>query len=850
MNKHSIGLIVSVAIGTAPWIFGTNQVSSSDETPNVNVRRVEEILGHEILNTTAKAIIARGDDADINNLIDEAEGGSGVVTHSVTDWDKAILDIFCTTGKMPVMAYNASLYPPSGKKIPLSPEVFAQLGLDLKFAPETYIHIPPEILVDNSEYTKTTDTFSMEAVLELMQHYDPWKSSGLPEKGVEEQIRSMLDRNPPPQRLQPYLAGRPLSSENDQHPSSGAQAPLLDPGWLEQLVKNNKYEFFLDVIANKQLLKDTVKRFDPLFNRSAIDWSMAPEILIDDKQRIDIYSLGVMLYLMLHCNPLESSGLPEKGIEEQIHSMLYRNPPPQRLQIYLRILAVCRPLSSENDQHPSSDDIEALSSLVGWLKPLVGEAQFNIIVSATLKYSKWLEQMARILNPNFNAEAVKRTAKGKFYGRFVKKLDEHRRKRKTNPGLVNLEAIRKELIDACSRCTQTLNAFSIMIIWHYMGQPLNPLGLPKDGIEEQINSILNENKLPEWLQPYLLILSECGVDPISIFDIENGLLGVLRDTSFLLLKHAYAGDDDLVRNLMGVAKESIEQMDHLHRTYAAQAGKEAYLNNIFRIACEMSTDDQIRRSKDLLNGKPARDVLVDGWPHRLTPQQQEHVLAVIRGWAKAKTPKERAVYIDQLAEFYADNQIPIVENPVLQRALWDLCPQVGRVGTGDYLLSDASKIPNGVDVVVISGLFASIDTIKLYNAYFNPKAIDLCDHDVSELVRAGIQFEHANALVIEYDMLELLLGSSLGEVKQCFPNLKVIDVVIPLRYPPSEDEIQDMLNELKTYGKPVNLIISQHDAVNGRKIVYVHEYSLDPQGNLVLTKRRKAIGVEHLYWTK
>jgi hypothetical protein len=34
MNKHSVGLIVSVPIGTAPWIFGTDEFSPIQEIQN------------------------------------------------------------------------------------------------------------------------------------------------------------------------------------------------------------------------------------------------------------------------------------------------------------------------------------------------------------------------------------------------------------------------------------------------------------------------------------------------------------------------------------------------------------------------------------------------------------------------------------------------------------------------------------------------------------------------------------------------------------------------------------------------------------------------------------------------
>jgi hypothetical protein len=49
MNKHSVGLIVSVAAGTAPWIFGADQVSSSDKTVQPLVTPQQEEAWKDIM---------------------------------------------------------------------------------------------------------------------------------------------------------------------------------------------------------------------------------------------------------------------------------------------------------------------------------------------------------------------------------------------------------------------------------------------------------------------------------------------------------------------------------------------------------------------------------------------------------------------------------------------------------------------------------------------------------------------------------------------------------------------------------------------------------------------------------
>jgi serine/threonine protein kinase len=114
MNKHSVGLIVSVAAGTAPWIFGANQISSSDETnvkyDETNIKYVEELILHrQIQNPTAKDTIAREDNPVVENLIDRAMRD---------DKAKTALEAFCDTGKLPA---NIAPQPPSsGTKIPLS----------------------------------------------------------------------------------------------------------------------------------------------------------------------------------------------------------------------------------------------------------------------------------------------------------------------------------------------------------------------------------------------------------------------------------------------------------------------------------------------------------------------------------------------------------------------------------------------------------------------------------------------------------------------------------------------------------------------------------------------------------
>jgi hypothetical protein len=342
------------------------------------------------------------------------------------------------------------------------------------------------------------------------------------------------------------------------------------------------------------------------------------------------------------------------------------------------------------------------------------------------------------------------------------------------------------------------------------------------------------------------------------FEVKNGLLGVPRDVFFFLLKHAYARDDDLVRNLMGVSGESIGWTKHPYHAFAALYGKvkkENHFKNICRIAREMSTAEQIRRSNDLRNGDcRIRDTMLIGEPYLLPEAEEVELREIIQGWEDAKTPEERKPLIQKLAGFYEHDRIPIVRDPVLQQKLWYLFPYIGVVQVWGCLPPGVPKTPNGVDMMVIS-LLTSIDTDTIpCDQCFNPKAIALYHHHhhVSELVEAGIQFEHANTLVIDgYGIDNPLLGCSPDIVERCFPNLEVIYVVPPLVNPSSEAQLEEMLNKLKVYGKIVNIIVPQpqHD-VGYNVIAYVHEYRLDDQGNLVLKETREARGSEHLYWTK
>jgi hemin uptake protein HemP len=309
-------------------------------------------------------------------------------------------------------------------------------------------------------------------------------------------------------------------------------------------------------------------------------------------------------------------------------------------------------------------------------------------------------------------------------------------------------------------------------------------------------------------------------------------------------------DDDLVRNLMGVSGESAEWMKHPYHAFAAQAG---YFDKTCRIANQMSTAVKILQSTALLKGRPAVDVVVEGRTYLLTETEESELRDAIQGWMDATTPEERAIYIKKLAVFFFGFRIPIVRDPELQQKLWDLFPYIEGVWVGtNPLQNNLPKRQNSVGTIWLpsSGEAANmVDSIKSHIQFFEPQVVRLLGnyYGVGKLAEVNIRFPHVTKCVASGQFVDrLLLQFDPELVRQCLPNLKEIDVAFLPKEPLSEAQIEEMINKLEIYGKSVNLIIHRYD-VDGNEIAYVHEYRLNPQGKLVLTNRRKAIGAEYLY---
>jgi hypothetical protein len=291
------------------------------------------------------------------------------------------------------------------------------------------------------------------------------------------------------------------------------------------------------------------------------------------------------------------------------------------------------------------------------------------------------------------------------------------------------------------------------------------------------------------------------------FEVKNGLLGVKRDIFFRLI--GVGGMyPEAVRKLVGISGESVEWViKHPYYVFAAQAGQERYSE---RVSSEY-TDKQILTSIELLNGNLAYDVFAEGCPFFITAQEELELEEIRQLWRQAKTIKDlnkRKEFITsqkilpRLAELFLDRtkwslgnpRTPLVRNPDLQQWLWETFP----LWKMNLYATDVAKIivpinnpsPNNNLTVVLHGTQYGHEytyKIKELFAWAPPKTISIkcpladCFSSIKRLEEEGLVSNQTTTLVVPESVDNTPQSVSVGALKACFPNLKVI--VVTFRRP-------------------------------------------------------------------
>jgi serine/threonine protein kinase len=446
-----------------------------------------------------------------------------------------------------------------------------------------------------------------------------------------------------------------------------------------------------------------------------------------------------------------------------------------------------------------------------WLEPLVSEEKYKFTLEAIANNKESLEAMATSIG--FDEKEVKKNTIGQLNERVGQAL--------TNPRNTLAAQRAPEIVEEYHNYAKDSDIFSLGIILYCMG--LHPLELKSSKFGKK---------------DLILILSRCGIDTISLFNNNRGLLGVKRDVFLSLEQRVQAGGeskaipamnkhknvDQNIRNLMGVSGESREWMDHPHHAFATRGGKKAYRDKTYWT----DTNQQILQSVDLLNGHPADDVVLNTIVHIHVARKEyeDKLRETIQGWKNATTPAERKPFIKELPCMPV-----IVRNPDLQRDVAHMFPHVGYAWLPLYdhpdvvdivrsgQIDELTRYPDVYQITVdvwqnITEGDAGI-IVKLLT-WLQPESMRLVGlvSIMAALYDAGLVLDRVGTLVVFEAGIPLLLPVDV--VKQCFPKLKEVTIIIDEEHS-TNPTIHAILDNFKGFGVTVNIQVGRW---GGQETVY------------------------------